>query len=358
MAAPKVNLRQIKRKSGITYVLDYAVNGQRHRESVGKNKRLAEQVAAKMQVDLIQGQYGLIPSQNKRIKLEDLAEEFLESKRNIIRPDSLKRYENALTPFLDYFQKYFPGASNDIRLIKGKYIKACLDHLLKEGVDGKTWEKKTINYTRSTVASVFRYALLQEYIRKNPVTETQKYKISDKRTDLYYTDRELGQIWAIIDKYWIDPLKFIVNTGLRSGEMANLKWIDVNLNGDPPYIEIISSDDWRTKTGNSWKIPLNPGAQEIIERWRGRHPKFVFISKRGNKINPRSPLSVLKTALRKLGLEGDVHKLRHTFASRLRMEGVPLDVIAELLGHRDIASTQIYAHLSQEHLKSAVDKWE
>ena len=203
---------------------------------------------------------------------------------------------------------------------------------------------------------MFRYAIAQGHIDKNPVNETKKYPIADKGGVRYFTDDELENIWDTIDDYWIDPLKFIVNTGLRSGEMVNLKWIDVDLQGDPPSIKVTSSEEWKTKVGNTRVIPLNSVALEIIERWQERDAKYVFISKQGQKINPRRPLQMLQNALQKLGIEGDVHKLRHTFASNLVMKGVDLYTVKELLGHRDIASTQIYAHLSQDHLKSAVDK--
>ena len=72
MAVPKVNLRQIQRMSGITYVLDYTVNGQRYRESVGKNKRVAEQVAAKRLIDITQGHFGLLPSKKVSISLDEI----------------------------------------------------------------------------------------------------------------------------------------------------------------------------------------------------------------------------------------------------------------------------------------------
>ena len=61
MAVPKVNLTEVKRKTGTTYVLDYTVNRVRYRKAVGRNKRTAEQIAAKTQVDLSLGQYNLLP---------------------------------------------------------------------------------------------------------------------------------------------------------------------------------------------------------------------------------------------------------------------------------------------------------
>ena len=60
--------------------------------------------------------------------------------------------------------------------------------------------------------------------------------------------------------------------------------------------------------------------------------------------------------LKRLGMKGTLHDLRHTFASHLAMEGVPIPVIKELLGHSSISTTMMYAHLSPEIHRAAVDK--
>ena len=356
MAVPKVNLAKVKRQSGTTYVLDYAVKGKRYRKAVGRNKRTAEQIAAKIQVDLSLGQFDLLPDNQITVDLETLISGYLTSKENTIRDSSLARYRSLLLVFNGYFQNYFPATIDDIGLIKGRYIKECFEHLLAVGHNGKIWDKKTVNLFRETVSAMFRYALNQDYIEKNPVRETNKYPTKEKAGDLYFRDDELKSIWKVLDPFWVDPLKFIIHTGLRSGEMSNLIWAHVDLVGSPSTIKVASTGEWQTKTGKSRTIPLNDTALEIIRQQVGKDANYVFVSKRGNRINSRSPLKVLKTALKELGLEGDVHKLRHTFASRLVMGGETLYTVQELLGHSDIKSTQIYAHLSPEHLKSAVDK--
>ncbi len=359
MAIPKVHLTQVQRKSGITYVLDYAVNGKRHRQAVGKNKRAAELVAAKLQTDLAHGHFGLTQGNQRSVDLDTLATEYLRSKENTIRDSSLQRYRAPLTTFKDYFKQYFPAACNDVRLIQGKYVKECFDHLLKEGMGvSNPWQPRTVNLLRETARAMFRYGISQGYLNENPIKQTKKYPIPDKGGIDYFTDRELERIWEGVDSYWADPLKLILNTGLRSGEMINLRWKDVDLIGDPPSIKVTSSTDWQTKTGKTRSVPLNNKAQEILRRQEKRHPEYVFISKTGLKINPSRPLEALKVALAKLGLEGDVHKLRHTFASKLVMKGVALYTVGELLGHADLKSTQIYAHLSPKHLQSAVEKLE
>ena len=186
--------------------------------------------------------------------------------------------------------------------------------------------------------------------------ETKTFSENGKNTVEFFTDEELEKIWNELDEYWIEPLKFIVNTGLRKGELINLNWKNVKLTGENPSITIVSSGAWQTKTGESRVVPLNKIALDIVTKQKGRHSEYVFTQKNGSKIHPDRPYHALKKALKNLGLDGDIHKLRHTFASKLVMKGESLYTVSKLLGHSDIQTTQIYAHLAPGYLKSAVDK--
>ena len=123
---------------------------------------------------------------------------------------------------------------------------------------------------------------------------------------------------------------------------------------DNSDITITSSESWKTKTGESRVIPLSKTAVEIIKKQKGRNSEYVFTLKNGSKIHPDKPYQRFKTALKNVGLTGDIHKLRHTFASKLVMKGRPLYDVQKLLGHRDIQTTMIYAHLSPDYLKDSV----
>jgi integrase len=146
---------------------------------------------------------------------------------------------------------------------------------------------------------------------------------------------------------------FVVNTGVRDRELCQLKW---------SWERRVSTPDaprgWRSvfalppevvKNGESRVIVLNDAAQAILERVRGRHRRFVFVSPRR-----RTPLGHLRSAgwhrartraadrYRKwFGMEAPagfrtvrVHDLRHTFARRLRAAGVSLEDRRDLLGHK------------------------
>lgn len=355
MATPKVNLRQRKGKKGISYFIDFAVKGRRYRLHAGTNKKVALEICQQKQLELSLGRFNLLQDSTKSATLEELIENFLASKRNQIRDSSKKRYKNYLDKFLSYINKYFPGPGQNVSDLKPSYIDEAFNYFLENKItNGNKWEPKTVNGLRTILIQLFDYGVKQGYLTINPAKDTKRFRESGNNVVEYFTDEELDKIWAELDEYWVDPLKFIVHTGLRKGEWINLKWKNVNLSGDNPTITIMSSGSWKTKTGESRVIPLNKTAVDIIKAQKGKNAEYVFTLKNGSKIHPDKPYHRFKTALKNLGLTGDIHKLRHTFASNLVMKGRPLYDVQKLLGHKDIQTTMIYAHLSPDYLKESV----
>lgn len=334
MAIPKVRLKPRSGKNGISYYLDFTLIGTRRRITVGTNKKNAEEIRREYDAKLLLGQFDISPLDKKNISLNELSNNFLSSKRNHIRPSSLKRYKNYLDKFLELMNQLFPAPSCNVRDIKTNYIEEIFNHLLENKItNGKKWEPKTVNGLRTILIQLFDDSIKQGYLTTNIAKNTKPFKVIKQSIVEYFTDEELEKIWKELDDYWVEPLKFIVLTGLRKGEWINLRWNNVVLDGDNPRIAIVSSDSWKTKTGESRVIPLNKPAVEIIKKQKGRHKEYVFTSVNGAKIHPDKPYHSLKTALKNLGLKGDVHKLRHTFASRLVMKGRSLYEVQKLLGH-------------------------
>ncbi len=357
MATPKVKLRTQTSSDGSTvYVLDYRVNGKRIRKKVGQSKRDAELIRSKIEHDILLGQYQ-IKTKKRQMSLDALVQDFLDSKKISVRNSSYTRYRNYLDPFVNFFKKLFPEASADITLIESAYIRKFIEEAVRVGVAGdKIWSKRTTNDATGVIRSVFVFAIDSDYLAKNPAGKIKQLKTPPKGKVDYYTPEELADLWKTVNPHWVDPLKFISLTGLRKGELINLRWKNVDLTPGDEKITIESYYDWETKTGDSRIVPLNSEALEIIQRWQGKHTDLVFTNPVGKKIHPDKIYRPLKKALSTLQLEGDVHKLRHTFASRLVMAGVDLVTIKNLLGHSDIQTTQIYTHVSPKHERSAVDK--
>jgi integrase len=354
MATPRVTLRPITRKKRKVYQLDFSVNGERIREIVGTDKKDAELVRAKVQSDLTLGTYGLKPAK-KQISLSELVDGFMKSKKSRIQSTSLTRYKNYYNRFQTYFKAVFPAAASNIHLIQLPYLEEFVGHVIEpENLNDKRWSQSTVNDAIRSIKALFTFAVEQEYMEKSPARLLEAVRERGKGKADYFTDEQLEMIWKKVDAHWIPALKFIAETGLRRGELVNLRWNNVSLKEGQEQITVETTDDFETKTGNSRTIPLTRAAVEILEKQKGKHTSHVFANKEGKPIHPDKIYHAIKTALNDLGLQGDVHKLRHTYASRLALKGVDLLSIKTLMGHTDLKTTQIYAHLSPQHLRDAV----
>lgn len=159
----------------------------------------------------------------------------------------------------------------------------------------------------------------------------------------WYTAEQLQTLYSVSGEYaawW----KLIANTGLRRVEALNLLWEDVK----DDAIHVVSRSKNRTKSGRWRIVPLSPGAREALDALPRTHPTVL----------PPQTLNALTWKFKyystKAGVGGSLHKLRHTFASHLAMQGRSLRDIQQLLGHSSVTTTEIYAHLSQTHLNNAV----
>ena len=155
----------------------------------------------------------------------------------------------------------------------------------------------------------------------------------------------------------LDHLKPMVlvalNTGMRRGELFSLKWSDVDLAAN-----IVTVRAATAKSGQTRRLPLNAEAAAMLIAWRDRQGDtsgLVFPSTEGERLDNinKSWRGVVKIAK----LAGfNFHDLRHTFASRLVQNGVDLNIVRTLLGHSEIKTTLIYAHLAPNNLRAAVEK--
>jgi len=359
MATPKINLTERKTKKGTSYFLDYRIKGKRIRIPAGKKKSDAEIMRAKLQTDFNLSTVGIPTRNRKTISLENLTKEYLEEKKHHVKLRTMERYEQYKKRIDSYFRENFPAACPDIRMIDAKYLREFVDELLEGGEGVRALKKKTVNDIMGFIKAIFKYAIENNYLKENPTYKLKEFRIAKKGKIQFYSDEELKLLFNNLDKHWLLPIKFMLHTGLRRNEMIYLRWSNVFL-GDPknPHIVVESQDDFETKTGNTRTIPLNADAVKILEERKNVHATYVFTGPDNNLIHRNSPLIQLNKALKKSGLKGNIHELRHTFASKLVMSGVDLYTVSRLLGHSDIETTMIYAHLSPSHMSDAVKKLE
>lgn len=140
-----------------------------------------------------------------------------------------------------------------------------------------------------------------------------------------------------------DAVLFALATGLRHSNVAGLKWDQVDLRRRVAWVY---AD--QTKNGEDLSISLNDVAMEVLRRRKGMHSRYVF-TYRGRPV-ARLNSTAFGNALKRAGIENfRWHDLRHTWASWLVQEGVPLFALQEMGGWKTAAMVRRYAHLSPAH---------
>ena len=139
---------------------------------------------------------------------------------------------------------------------------------------------------------------------------------------------------------------FAANTGVRIGELINIEWQDIDF--ERRVIRIRNKKDFTTKSKLERSIPVNDQVFSLLTRLP-RNGRYIFESNRGGRRCSTKLSKQFTKYLRAAGFgrEFTFHSLRHTFASRLVQRGVSLYVVSKLLGHSNIKTTEVYAHLAE-----------
>jgi integrase/recombinase XerC len=149
-------------------------------------------------------------------------------------------------------------------------------------------------------------------------------------------------------------LELFYSSGLRLAELAGLNLQQLDLPGG--LVEVFG------KGSKTRVLPLGRKAREALENWLPQRAlanppdDALFVSAKGRRLGPRAiQLRVGQAGVRELGQHLHPHMLRHSFASHMLESSQDLRAVQELLGHADIATTQIYTHLDFQHLATVYD---
>ena len=237
-----------------------------------------------------------------------------------------------------------------IATITRRDVEAYIGRRKAEGI-----KAATANRELCCLKNMLRKAVDWGYLNTNPASGVAQDAEPIKAYEFLHSDEarafidasppELRALFAVA-----------VNTGMRWGELAGLRWQDVDFRqGEGGMITVRDAKNHETR-----HIPLNAAAKEAL----GSHPKRIvdgqvceLVWTRHDGEPFKDVRAGLRGALRRAGIEKKIrfHDLRHTFASHLVMRGVDLRTVAQLLGHKDIKMTMRYAHLAPKHLQAAVD---
>jgi integrase len=283
--------------------------------------------------------------QNAKRKLcSEFWEEFLTYAQANFSQATVVLYKYALRLFFEIVGNkslidYSPRDFDLYKTFRQKYVKAL-----------------TVNIELKTLRAFFNVAVRWRLLDKSPF-DIGFVPIPEK-SPVYLTGQDFEKLLAVVKENWLkEIIVFAVSTGLRRGELLNLKWNNVDMQRKLLYIE--SSPTFRTKAGKRRTIPISDTAflilqarqrKELSERvftWDGKNISGCFLSHKFKKYVRRANLS---------NPEVHFHSLRHSFASYLAQQGTSIYLIKDLLGHSNVETTQIYSHLQPETMHSEVNK--
>lgn len=211
----------------------------------------------------------------------------------------------------------------------------------------------TSNRHRSLIMRMFHLAIEWDYLTVNPCQGIRKHRENPAR-ELFLNPEEIGRLLAALDqipqRVSACAVKFLIATGKRLKESMSLTWDNIDMKEKIAYLHQDS-----TKGRKAERVILNALAIETLEELK-LHQKtdnpHVFP---GNGPGGRlvTPSKVYMTAKKMAGLDKKtrLHDLRHSFASNMLSSGATLYEVQKLLGHKDAAMTQRYAHLADNTLR-------
>lgn len=145
-----------------------------------------------------------------------------------------------------------------------------------------------------------------------------------------------------------DAIEFAIFTGLRAGNIFNLKWNQVNFFAKEITVQLKSN----IPGGKTLRLPISTKMNDILKRQP--QGEYVFKNKRGQKI--KYYYDYFQDACEKSNIKDfRFHDLRHTAATQLRMAGVPLEIVQEILGHTNISTTRKYAKVARTEIADALN---
>jgi len=205
------------------------------------------------------------------------------------------------------------------------------------------------------IKAAFNKAIDWGYIKSNPFKKIKLEK-KQKNKPAFLNINQIEIICRHIDSEIIkDAVVLSFHTGLRLGELVNLKWKNINLEDK---IITVGDYEFKTKARKQRIIPINDKVLELMNKVYNPSQVYVFSKGKKQPFTGDYFSKKFKTACRSAGISDKVHwhSLRHSFASNLVQNGVPIYVIKELLGHSSITTTEIYSHLNVDSLREAVEK--
>lgn len=248
---------------------------------------------------------------------------------------TVNAYTKDLEEFIDYLES--TGISFN-KNIEYTFIRNWIVFLSKKKIS-----PNSINRKVSSLKAYFKFLVNIKEIKKSPLRNHTSLRTKSKVVNPL-NETEMKEVFELFktskkeltrDSIIIDIL---YSTGLRRAELINLKKSDIYF--DDQVIKVLG------KRNKERLVPMLPGLVKKLKLYsiNIKEDSFLLQSKNGNKISPSTIYRVVNKYLRNISTKTKIspHVLRHTFATHILNNGADINSIKEILGHKSLASTQIY----------------
>ncbi|HUA98399.1 MAG TPA: site-specific integrase [Terracidiphilus sp.] len=265
------------------------------------------------------------------ITTHDLLQRFRRYQKTKLRGTSFARLDGVLKTL----ETHLPAEARNI-------TRRTVDEFIEKR--SETVQAGTIKKEVFALHKALRLGVKWGLLNQNAAEDAELPKEPEGRTR-YLTPGEFRAALEIAPEWMRAPLAFAVATGVRRGELLNLRWMDADSSHKRLYVR-------ETKNGEMRVLPVSNSALEILASLpQGTASEPVF-----NGIDPQQLSVYTIRVFKRLGIkDASFHTLRHTFASWMVMQGVPLYTVGQLLGHKTPRMTQRYAHLAPDYMAGAVE---
>ena len=264
-------------------------------------------------------------------------------------PLTVEAYQSDMDQFADFMKTEFE--IDDLTQVKTTMVKSYIVHLKEEGL-----ENRSINRKLSTLRTFFKYCLRENLIEKSPMMGVKALK-QPKPLVKFVSEADINKVsfgddadFATVRDHLLFELLY--QTGMRQAELRGLKDGDIDKMGMQVKIH--------GKRNKDRLVPLSREMISLINQYQIlRDATFtdkadrLLLTDKGEEMKPTYVYNKVHRMLEGVTTlkQKSPHVLRHTFATHLLDEGASLVAIQKLLGHQDLATTQIYAHNTIEQLK-------
>ncbi len=313
------------------------------------NKKTAEDIYAKQRVAIAENRY-LDIRRPSPVSFNELADLYLERHA---KPKK-KSWKECDVVYLRRLKCFFghKRLSEITQEMVEEYIAVRRASIVRKKGDGSPQylSPAGLNRELACLKTMFNKAVEWGKVTVSPCARVKKLKEDNKRTR-FLSEDEMKRLAEFASPELRQILMILIHTGMRKGELQNLKWMDLDFNQN--LITIAQS-----KNGKVRYIPMNVAVKNVLlqRRLSKESQTWVFA---GMGRSPYTFRKAFETARKSAGLEDvRIHDLRHTFASYLCMSGADLITVKELLGHSSLSMTERYSHLTNRHRADAVARLE